>query len=269
MNIVITTAIFSACLAFVLGVLLCIFRKIFHVETDVLVSLIRETLPGANCGACGFPGCDGFATACAGREADASKCTVSSAEQTKKRAELVGGNAAAFKPLIAKPACAGSCEKAPAKGLYTGAKSCRAAKIAAGGVKLCAWGCIGYGDCAEVCKFGAITMGTDGLPVINAALCKGCKICATECPQGVIRMVESDAAGVFAVCSNRNTIKAQVKKTCKTGCIKCGICVKKCPASALTLNNGIPETDYSKCTSCGVCVEACPQKVLRLLPASA
>ncbi|GMO46178.1 MAG: hypothetical protein Ta2G_01220 [Termitinemataceae bacterium] len=62
---VVQTALFAGILALLLGVLLAIFRKVFHVETDVLVAVIRETLPGANCGACGFPGCDGFAVAVA------------------------------------------------------------------------------------------------------------------------------------------------------------------------------------------------------------
>lgn len=84
MNIILLTAIFAALLALVLGILLGIFRKVFHVETDVLVGLIRETLPGANCGACGFPGCDGFAAAVAASEAAPDKCTVSDAESTKK-----------------------------------------------------------------------------------------------------------------------------------------------------------------------------------------
>jgi Na+-translocating ferredoxin:NAD+ oxidoreductase RNF subunit RnfB len=264
MNIILLTAIFAAVLALILGVLLGIFRKVFNVETDVLVGLIRETLPGANCGACGFPGCDGFAAAVASSEAAPDKCTVSDAESTKKRAALVGGSAD-IRPVVAVAACQGSAEFAPSKGLYTGLQSCRGAKISSGGTKLCAWGCMGFGDCVKVCKFGALEMGANGIPVIDPDKCKGCKVCVSECPQGIIRVVDKGQTGAFAFCNNRNTIKPMVKKTCKTGCGKCTACVKKCPEQAITLEYGIPAIDYSKCNSCGTCVEVCPQKVMRLL----
>jgi len=268
MNIVVTTAIFAAALAFVLGVLLCIFRKVFHVETDVLISVIRETLPGANCGACGFPGCDGFAAAVAARTAPPDKCTVSDAENTKKRAGLVGGSANVV-PQIAIAACQGTKDCALLKGEYTGIKNCRGAKISAGGTKICAWGCMGFGDCAAVCKFGALSIGKDGLPVIDANLCKGCKACAAECPQGIIRILPKETAGSVPYCNNRSTIKASVKKGCKAGCIKCEVCVKNCPQGALSMENGIPKTDYSKCVSCGTCVEKCRQGVMKILKKTA
>ncbi|MDR2659032.1 MAG: RnfABCDGE type electron transport complex subunit B [Spirochaetaceae bacterium] len=267
MNIVLVTIIFAAALAFILSVLLAIFRKVFNVKTDVLVSLIRDTLPGANCGACGFPGCDGFATAVADHEAAPDKCTVSSAEETKKRAELVGGKAD-IKPVVAVVACRGTKETALPKGIYTGLETCRGAKIGSGGTKLCAWGCMGFGDCVNACKFGALSMGADGIPVVDFSKCKGCKVCAGECPQGIIRLIPKEEKGAFAFCNNRNTIKAMVKKTCKAGCIKCGACAKKCPSQAITIENGIPNIDYSKCNSCGTCVEACPQKSLLLIEKS-
>jgi Fe-S-cluster-containing hydrogenase component 2 len=150
------------------------------------------------------------------------------------------------------------------KGTYTGVKNCRAAKISAAGIKLCAWGCIGYGDCQAAWKFGAISM-KNGLPVIDPAKCTGCRACIKACPQGVIRAIPKGSHGAFAVCNNRSVVKPAVKKACSTGCIKCEICVKKCPNGALTMKNGIPECDYSKCTSCGDCVNACPQKVLTII----
>jgi Na+-translocating ferredoxin:NAD+ oxidoreductase RNF subunit RnfB len=264
MGVVGTTAIFAALLALVLAVLLCIFRSVFHVETDVLVGLIRETLPGANCGACGFPGCDGLAAAIAARDAPPTKCTVSSAEQTKKRAELVGGSAEVV-PVRAVLACQGTCSKAKPKGQYTGEKNCRGAKISANGTKACLWGCIGFGDCVAACKFGALSMGKDGLPVIDEAVCVGCGACAGECPNQLIKLLPRARKGAFALCQNRSTKKPQVKKNCTSGCIKCGICQKNCPEQAIKLVNGIPEVDATKCTSCGTCADKCPQKVLTLL----
>jgi RnfABCDGE-type electron transport complex B subunit len=264
MNIVVLTAIFAASLALILGILLGIFRKVFHVETDVLVSLVRETLPGANCGACGFPGCDGFAAAVAAKEAEPTKCTVSDAENTKKRAALVGGSADVT-PKVAVLACRGTCDHAKDKGVYTGEKNCRGAKIVSNGTKACAWGCIGFGDCVAVCKFDALSIGEGGLPVINVKKCTGCGMCAAECPNALLKLVPRAQKGAFALCQNRNTKKPEVKRTCDIGCGKCGVCEKNCPSGALKLVNGIPEIDYTKCTGSGVCIEKCPQKVLVLL----
>ncbi|GHV19659.1 ferredoxin [Spirochaetia bacterium] len=261
---ILQTAIFAAVLALILGILLAIFRKVFHVETDVFVALIRETLPGANCGACGFPGCDGFAAAVAAKEAAPDKCTVSDAESAKKRAELVGGSADT-KVVVAITACQGIHGVAKEKGIYTGFQTCRGAKISSGGTKQCAWGCMGFGDCVAICQFGAIAIGANGIPVVDEAKCKGCKMCIAECPQGLIREIEKGQKGSFAFCNNRNTIKPMVKKTCSTGCGKCGACEKACPNEALKLVNGIPVIDYTKCKSCATCVDKCPRKVLHLL----
>ncbi|MDR2841952.1 MAG: RnfABCDGE type electron transport complex subunit B [Spirochaetaceae bacterium] len=265
---IIQTAIFAGVLALLLGILLAIFRKVFHVETDVFVSIIRETLPGANCGACGFPGCDGFAAAVAAKEADPGKCTVSDAASAQKRAELVGGKIDP-KSYVAVVACHGTSDVALLKGDYTGLKTCRGAKISSGGTKACSWGCMGFGDCVSVCKFDALSMGQNGLPVIDREKCKGCKVCVSECPQGIIRIIEKEQKGTFAFCNNRNPIKPMVRKTCKAGCGKCGVCAKKCPEQAIVIENGLPVIDYSKCKSCGTCVEACPQKVLQLLQQTA
>lgn len=50
-------------LGLVLGLGLAIASKIFHVEVDTKVEDITGILPNVNCGACGYPGCRGFAEA--------------------------------------------------------------------------------------------------------------------------------------------------------------------------------------------------------------
>jgi Na+-translocating ferredoxin:NAD+ oxidoreductase RNF subunit RnfB len=265
MTIVLITAIFAALLALVLGIALGFFREFFAVEQDPLVGLIREALPGANCGACGFPGCDGYANAAASGQAGAGSCTVGGKAVAEKIAALLGTDAAAMTPVVAVLACQGSREHAPLKGEYTGLPTCRGAKLSAGGTKLCAWGCLGFGDCVAVCKFGALSMGEDGLPRIDREKCTGCKVCVAECPQQLLRDVPADRVGAMTRCSNRNPVKAQVMKTCKKGCIKCELCVKNCPEHCIVMENGIPKVDYSKCVACGTCVGKCPTKVIQLL----
>jgi formate hydrogenlyase subunit 6/NADH:ubiquinone oxidoreductase subunit I len=49
-------------------------------------------------------------------------------------------------------------------------------------------------------------------------------------------------------------------------CIFCGICSKKCPADAITVNRNEKswEINNFKCVVCGVCSEACPKKCLHM-----
>jgi Na+-translocating ferredoxin:NAD+ oxidoreductase RNF subunit RnfB len=262
--IIIITAIFALVLAFVLGFALGFFKKVFAVEEDPLIGQVRECLPGANCGACGFPGCDGYASAVASRKAGISECSVGGQAVADKLAALMGGNAMVVSE-IAILACQGDKDHAIIKGEYTGLATCRGVEISVGRLKLCSWGCIGFGDCVKVCKFGALSMGSNGLPVINREKCTGCKMCVAECPKGLIQTIPKDRRGAMAFCSNRNTVKAQVLKTCKIACIKCGLCVKTCPDKCIVLENGIPVVDYAKCSGCGVCVSKCPTKVMKLL----
>jgi RnfABCDGE-type electron transport complex B subunit len=264
MSIVLITALFALLLAFVLGTALGFFKQFFAVPEDPLTGQIRAVLPGANCGACGFPGCDGYASAVAGAQAEINKCTVGGQSVADGLAALVGGSATMV-PLVAVLACRGTRDKAKLKGEYIGVKSCRASRLSTGSIKLCAWGCQGFGDCVKVCKFDALSMRDDGIPHIDAAKCTGCKACANECPQHIIWVIPRDQKGARPVCSNLNVNKAMVAKNCKNGCIKCEICVKNCPEKCIKMANGIPVVDNTKCTGCGTCVEKCPIKVMALL----
>jgi Pyruvate/2-oxoacid:ferredoxin oxidoreductase delta subunit len=108
-------------------------------------------------------------------------------------------------------------------------------------------------------------MGENGLPRVDYEKCTGCKLCIAECPQQLLRDIPRDRQGTMVRCSNRNPLKAMVAKTCKTGCIKCEICVKNCPESCIVMERGIPVVDYAKCSSCGTCVTKCPKKVFKLI----
>ena len=261
MSIVAITALFSALLAFILGTALGFFRDFFAIEEDPLISLIREALPGANCGACGHPGCDGYASAIATGVAGISSCTVGGKKVAAKLSKITG-QTANVTPAIAILACAGSKTHAPLKGEYTGIPTCRGAKLSVGGTKLCAWGCLGFGDCVAVCKYGALSMGENGLPHIDEEKCIGCKLCTLECPQALIQDIPKTLTGPQVLCTNRNTRGALVTRACKAGCIKCELCVKNCPEECMTMVNGIPVINYAACTSCGTCIEKCPTKVI-------
>jgi len=264
LTIILITLVFSALLAFILGWALGFFQEKFKIERDPLIDKVRAVLPGANCGGCGFPGCDGYAEAVATGRAPTNKCSAGGSSTAEAVSDVMGVDAAAV-DLVSVLLCQGSHEKAALKGDYVGVKTCRAAKLSTGSVKVCAWGCQGYGDCTLVCKFDALSMGEDGLPHVDYDNCTGCGLCAEECPQKLFAMAPRDRKGSIVLCSNRNVLKANVIKACKTGCIKCELCVKNCPEKCITMVNGIPVTDYSKCTSCGTCVAKCPTKCYQML----
>lgn len=265
MNTILISAFVALGLAFVLGILLGVFKQVFHVDVDPKVEEIRAALPGANCGACGYPGCDGFSAAVAKGEAPVNGCTVGATEVAAKLAKIMGQEAGASEKNVAHLLCQGCYEVSKPKAAYIGVKTCAAAKIAINGSKDCDWGCIGFGDCAVACPFHAITVLNNGLVQIDEAICTGCGICVAQCPQHVLRLFPENTKGALALCNCRNPRKSVIMKNCKRGCIKCGKCERVCEPQALKLVNGIPEVDYALCTSCGKCVEGCPTKVLVLL----
>lgn len=55
-------------------------------------------------------------------------------------------------------------------------------------------------------------------------------------------------------------------KSCSSGCMGYGTCVKACPFDAISVINGVAVVDREKCKACGKCVEACPKHLISLIP---
>ena len=72
--------ILVAVIAIVAGVLLSVASVVFAVPVDEKALAIREVLPGANCGACGFAGCDDYAAALAAGNAELGACSPGGAD---------------------------------------------------------------------------------------------------------------------------------------------------------------------------------------------
>ncbi|QSX07280.1 RnfABCDGE type electron transport complex subunit B [Sedimentibacter sp. zth1] len=242
-------------LGLVFGIVLGIAGKIFEVKVDPKVAKIRELLPGANCGACGFPGCDGMSKAMASGEMPATGCPVSNADAVKKISEVLGVEAVSGEKMVAKVLCKGCEGKAVKKFDYDGIKDCKAAMIVQGGDKLCAQGCLGYGSCVKVCDFDAIKV-VNGVAVVDKEKCTSCGKCIEECPKHIIELVPYKQE-VIVECKNTDFGKA-VKEECKVGCIGCKMCERSCPFGAIKVENNIAKIDYTKCKQCLVCVAKCP-----------
>ena len=264
MTVVLITLGFSVILAFSLGAALGFFKEKFKIERDPKITQVRDALPGVNCGGCGYPGCDGYAEAVAKGDTPINKCAPGGKNVADALSALMGVNASS-EDTVAVLLCQGTKTVAPLKGEYVGVQTCRAAKLSAGGTKLCPHGCLGFGDCTVVCQFDALHMGDDGLPHVDYAKCTGCGMCIKECPQQILCSVPRARLGSVVLCSNRAEVKSTVIKSCKVGCIKCEACVRACPEQCITMVNGIPVTDYTKCTSCGICVQKCPTKCYKIV----
>jgi electron transport complex protein RnfB len=240
-----------------IAILLLIASLKLTVQVDERETAVRAVLPGANCGACGFPGCDGYAAAVASGSAALNKCSVGGASVARSIGEIMGQDAGGVDPMVAVLVCRGGKDVAPARFQYKGAADCRHAALLLGGPKACIYGCVGLGHCTQVCPFGAITMGGNRLPVIEKK-CTGCGNCVRGCPKGTLLLVPRTKLVVLA-CVSHDKGKT-VKDVCRVGCTACGLCVKVCPAGALTIVNNLPVMDFTKCIDCGICVHKCPTK---------
>lgn len=82
-DIIIATSIMLF-LAFAIGLLLVYLNKVLKIEQNDVLNELKDMLPGANCGVCGYVNCEGFAKALLSKEAnDASYCKVSTKENIK------------------------------------------------------------------------------------------------------------------------------------------------------------------------------------------
>ena len=245
-------------LGLLMGVVLVIASVKLAVIADPREERIRGILPGANCGACGYPGCDAYAAAVAAGETPPNKCTVGGPGVAAKIGDIMGQAVEETEPLIAVLVCRGGRKDAPHRFIYQGTYNCRQAALLLGGPKACAEGCIGMGHCITVCPVKAITMGADNLPVIDEDKCVGCGACTMECPKSVLHLVPRSKL-VYLACASHARGRA-AKQVCRVGCTGCGLCVKNCPTQALTMVDNLPVMDGEKCIDCGICVHKCPTK---------
>lgn len=257
MSEIIMSVLVMGLIAAVLAVALIISSKKFHVPENPLIEKIAAALPQANCGACGFPGCAGFAKAFVEDPAPGMRCPVASAEVAKAISEMAGRSVAESKPMRAVLHCNGKHSNVQKVSEYIGVRSCAAAHMLYTGDKACMYSCIGYGDCVRVCPFGAIHI-EDGIAVFDPEVCTGCGLCVKECPRKVISLVQKRVSNVRVTCSSHDRGPV-VRKNCKVGCIACGKCVKVCPKQAITVAPGsnLAIIDDEKCILCGKCVAEC------------
>lgn len=243
------------------GAILAYASKIFHVEVDPKQEAIRNVVAGANCGGCGFPGCDGYAAAVANGEAPINRCVAGGAETAAKIAEIMGVSATAAEKKVAFVPCSG-CEGVAEKRFnYSGPQDCRAAMLFGGkSNKSCTFACIGFGNCVKECKFDAMHI-VNGIAQVDRSKCVGCGACVEACPKSIVKLIP-EKQKVMTACSSKDK-GAHVMKICSAGCIGCGKCAKECPADAITVTDNLASINAKACVGCGHCADICPRHIIK------
>ena len=261
--VLIAIAVLGA-IALIAALVLFVCSKKFAVYEDPRIAQVTETLPGANCGGCGFAGCSALADALVkGADAgslDGLMCPVGGQEVMGKVADLLGMAVANGEPMIAVVRCNGTCDLRPKIAEYNGLRTCAAMHACGAGETACGFGCLGCGDCVAACQFDAIHLNpATGLPEVDEEKCVACGACTKACPRSIIELRKKGPKGrrVFVSCVNKDKGPVAMK-ACKAACIGCGKCEKECPFGAITIENNVSYIDHTRCRLCRKCVVVCP-----------
>ena len=242
--------------------------KKFEVYEDPRIAQVQEVLPAANCGGCGYPGCSGFATACVGADTlEGLFCPVGGVDVMAKVAGILGKEATSADAMLAVVRCNGTCEARPKINQYDGVKSCAVASSLYGGETGCSFGCLGFGDCVDVCNFDAIFINpVTGIAEVIEDKCTSCGACVKACPKNLIELRKKGPKSrrIFVSCMNKDK-GVVAKKACSNACIGCSLCFKECAFDAIKIENNLAYIDYNKCRLCRKCVDVCPTNAIHEL----
>lgn len=216
--------------------------NVFYVEVDETETEVRGVLPGANCGACGYPGCDGYAKAVAAGEAPVNLCAVGGKAVADQVGAIMGKEAGEMKRMVATVHCNGSNDNTETLFEYHGKQDCRIIKNLGGGsCKSCQYACEGCGTCVNVCEYDAIHI-VNGVAVVDEEKCTACQKCIKVCPKNIIHLTPYGAKA-FVQCSSYDFGK-NVKDNCKVGCIGCSLCTKLAP-NEFEMDGKLAKVKYS------------------------
>ncbi len=238
-----------------LGAVIAVVSKVFDIPRDPLQSQLLEALPGANCGSCGFSGCEGYAAHLARGGKDTAKCPVGGEETAVSLASLLGIPAKPFIPQVAHVHCNGTSANTTKRYDYQGVLDCRQAQSLYAGPGSCTFGCMGFGDCVRKCPYEAIEL-VGGVAVVNRSRCKACGLCVSVCPKGLISILPAYDGNFIVECKNKWS-GGETKKHCFVGCIGCRRCFSVCPSGAVSMDGPLASIDPLLCTQCGKCREVC------------
>jgi Na+-translocating ferredoxin:NAD+ oxidoreductase RNF subunit RnfB len=249
---------------------------------------INRSLPGINCGACGYKECLGFAESVVHGLADPAGCVPGGPKTAYALADILGATPKIADPVMAAVHCKGGTGEVKNIATYRGIEDCHAAVLINNGVKACIEGCLGLGSCVRSCRFGALSINENKVAVVDRQKCNGCGACLSSCPRNLLSLFPH-VHKIYLACANHESGDA-VSTYCTVGCTACEACVKVTPTGAIAMRNNLPELDYftpsenfvgaaykcpskcfvdlikvrpkanidTKCDGCGDCVAVCP-----------
>ena len=230
-------------LGLLFGAAIAIANRRLRVWEDPRIDVVTAMLPGANCGACGMPGCRAFAEQAVAGSKKPADCNVLDEAGAATIASYLGVDAGQLVKRVARLACAGGANVAMQQADYAGLESCAAASTVAGGGKGCSWGCIGFGDCAVACDYDAITMDENRLPVVDVAKCTACGDCVDACPKGLFSIMPLDQK-LIVQC--RSALEGDdILALCQVACTACGKCALDAAPGLVSIQRGLAVIDYA------------------------
>lgn len=230
-------------MAVVMGAILGVANKVFHVPVDVRLARVSAGLPGANCGACDYVGCGEYAEAIVAKGEAIDKCPVGGPAVASAIGEIMGVSVEQAFPVRPVVHCVATTAQRLLRTPYHGEPTCNAANLV-GGIQGCVYGCLGLGDCTVVCDYDAIHI-VDGVAVIDYVKCIGCGACVKACPRNIISQVPFKADRILAVqCANKDFGK-EVMAVCEVGCTGCKSCARARP-ELITIVDNLPVFNYTK-----------------------
>lgn len=260
MNILFAFIVISV-LGLLLGLCLAIAEKKLAVEKDDKLVKLEESMPGANCGGCGFAGCASYAEAVFNGEAKPGLCSPGGENLARLMGEILGVDVEIGEKMVAFVHCKGNPSHTEIEYEYKGIPDCNAAALLQSGPNSCKEGCLHLGSCISACSSGAISKDENGDIVVDKEKCIGCGKCVSVCPNKVIRMVPYRAE--YIVACNNHQQGGKVRKICSVGCIGCRICAIKVENSPFEVVDFLSSNDYSKNQDNAVKgLELCPQKCI-------
>jgi len=271
MNTAIMAVIVMTVIGLIFGLILAFANKIFYIEINPLIHIVEDILPKGQCGACGYAGCMAYAEAVVTKaDVPPNLCIPGKKPIADLVAQLTGKAPLEMEPRIAQIKCNNPISEAIKKFNYVGIEDCFAASLVQGGPKACQYGCVGLGTCVKSCLFDALSMGEDGLPIVDEAKCTGCAVCSLACPKHIIEMVP--IGGPVAVLCNSKDKGAKARKLCAVACTGCSLCKKDCLYDAITIEDNLARVDANICLEkCNnpTCLAKCPTGAINALTADA
>lgn len=233
----------------VFAALIALTHRRFAVWEDPRIDAVAGLLPGANCGACGQPGCRAFAEKAVGGVLAPAQCTVASPDIRAEIAAYLGVDVGQATRRVARLLCAGGWDVAPPLADYQGLQTCKAAAAVAGGGKSCTWGCLGLADCEVACTFDAIRMSPTKLPVVIPDKCTACGDCVRACPKDLFVIMPIEQR-LLVQCKSQLEGEA-ADRACRVACNACGKCVVDAAPGLIEIKNGLAVVDYARNDAAG------------------